>query len=206
MHIDKETNREILHKKGEYKVDDNGKYFTETLGDREIYGKQAVASSDLLTKEGTWLNKIDFFDSDGLNKSAWGTTFKIAAQVTPYLIPGFNKIWGGLSATFGMASVLPTFYKAMDGILTGNEALTEQNSLWKGATNAENWFSKFNSSFSDSAQGGLANYEQMGSLVSDIFSQIYQQRAAASVSKWFKNTDLTKAEKELIQNYTAKYA
>ena len=119
------------------------------------------------------------------------------AQVTPYLIPGVNKIWGGLSAIFGLASVLPTFYKSMDGILTGNESLTEQNFLWKGATNAENWFSKFNSSFSDSAQGGLANYEQMGSLVSDIFSQIYQQRAAASVAKWFKNTDLTTTEKEL---------
>ena len=205
MHLDKESGREVLHKKGEYKTDDNGKFFTETLNGREIYGKQIVAASDTLTKEGTWLNSIDFFDSDGLEKSTWGTTFKIGSQIAPYLIPGFNVVWGGITASLGLASIMPTFYKALDGIFTGNENLKEQNSLWKGATNAENWFSKFNNSFSDESQSSLFNYEQLGTMVGDIFSQIYQQRAAASLSKLIKSTDLTSSEQKLVKEFTDKY-
>ena len=204
-HLDKFTGRNIFHKKGEYKTDDYGKYYTETLNGREVYGKQVVAATDTLTKEGTWLNKIDYFDSDGLEKSAWGTTFKIATQVVPYLIPGVNEVWGGITAAYGLASVLPTFYKAIDGIFSGNEETYEQNSLWKAATNTENWFSKFNNSFSDEAQSGLLNYEQLGTLVGDIFSQIYQQRAMASISKYLKANDLSSVEKEMVDKLRKKY-
>jgi hypothetical protein len=51
-HLDSE-NRAIKHSKGEYKINKDGKFYTETLGDREIYGKEAVAITDILTKEGT---------------------------------------------------------------------------------------------------------------------------------------------------------
>ena len=74
----------------------------------------------MLTKEGSTLNKIDFFDSDGKEKSAIGTTFKIASEIAPFLIPGFNIFYGGLKMAIGLFSVLPTFYKAGEGIFLGD--------------------------------------------------------------------------------------
>lgn len=49
-------------------------------------------------------------------KSAIGTTFKIASEIAPFLIPGFNIFYGGLKMAIGLSSVLPTFYKAGEGI------------------------------------------------------------------------------------------
>jgi hypothetical protein len=40
-------------------------------------------------------------------------------------------------------------------------------------------------SYSDSARNSRANYEQLGSLVTSIFSQIYEQRAAATLATMF---------------------
>ena len=97
-HIDPITGRTVKHKKGEYRLNDDGKFFTETIGKKQGYDQEFVALSDILTKEDTWLNKIDFFDSDDKEKSAAGTVMKVAASVAPYLVPGFNTIWGGVSA------------------------------------------------------------------------------------------------------------
>ena len=68
---------------------------------------------------------MDFFDSDGKDKSAFGTTMKFAASVAPYLIPGLNVLYGGIKMTMGLASVLPTFYKAGEGLFTGESSGTE---------------------------------------------------------------------------------
>jgi len=37
------------------------------------------------------MNTVDFFDSDGREKSIAGTTFKTVAAIAPYLIPGVNR-------------------------------------------------------------------------------------------------------------------
>jgi hypothetical protein len=39
--------------------------------------------SDTFTREGTVLNKFDFYDSDGKGKSVFGTAMKTAAQIVP---------------------------------------------------------------------------------------------------------------------------
>lgn len=108
------------HKKGDWKFNNEGNLYIETLGNREIYGKQVVNPLDLLTDDTSAINKVDFFDSDGKDKSVIGTTAKLAAEIAPFLIPGFNTIYGGFKAAVGLASVLPTFYKSMEGILLGD--------------------------------------------------------------------------------------
>ena len=40
MHYDAELGREVKHEKGDLKYNENGKPYYETLGDREVYGKQ----------------------------------------------------------------------------------------------------------------------------------------------------------------------
>ena len=51
---------------------------------------------------------------------------------------------------------------------------------------SQGYLAKYNQrSVSDKSQGSLFNYEQLGGIVSDIYSQIYEQRAAAGLSKFF---------------------
>lgn len=197
-HVDERTGQKVKHRKGDWKVK-NGNLFIETLGNREIYGKQVVNPMDLLTTDGSLANKFDFFDSDSKEKSAVKTTLKLAAEITPFLIPGFNVYYAGVRTAIGLASVLPTFYKSFEGILIGDN----KSSLTDLATSAEGYMAKFAaSSTSDEAQGSMFNYEQVTQMVSDIFAQIYEQRAAASLSKLFtssKTAQLTAKQSELTQ-------
>lgn len=185
-HEDPFTGRTIKHSKGDWKIGRNGSFYIEKLGNREVFGKQIVNPLDILTKEGTKINNIDFFDSDGKEKSIVGTTMKLAAEVAPLLIPIFNTYYGGFKMAMGLASVLPTFYKAAEGLLLGDHPEGTETTLWKNMNKAEGYMSKFSArSFSDKSSESLFNYEQLGSMVSDVFSQIYEQRAAASMSKMF---------------------
>ena len=185
-HEDPFTGRTIKHSKGDWKIGRNGSFYIEKLGNREVFGKQIVNPLDILTKEGTKINNIDFFDSDGKEKSIVGTTVKLAAEVAPLLIPIFNTYYGGFKMAMGLASVLPTFYKAAEGLLLGDHPEGTETTLWKNMNKAEGYMSKFSArSFSDKSSESLFNYEQLGSMVSDVFSQIYEQRAVASMSKMF---------------------
>lgn len=183
--LDPVTKRLISHNKGDWKINEDGNLYIETLGNREIYGKQIVNPTDLLTTDGSDFNKIDFFDSDGRTKSIGGTTMKLATEVAPFLIPGVGLWYGGFKMAIGLASVLPTFYKAGEGLFLGDNNGLETG-MWKMMNAAEGYTSKFTeNSTSDEAQKSMWNYEQLGSMVTDVFSQIYEQRAAASLSKLF---------------------
>lgn len=204
VHEDPISGRQIKHKKGEWKLNDKGQFYTETLGSRSGYGKQFVAASDTLTKEDSALNKFDFFDSDGLSKSPVGTTFKAMAKIAPYMIPGVNVVWGGTTAAIQLAGVMPTFAKMLEGIAVGGDSnyesdFTKQMNRW------ENYFKKFDPSYSDDAQGSNWGYQQIANTVSDIFGQLYQMRAAASISKLVKTDPTNKAiesfRKEMLPKY-----
>ena len=215
-HNDSETGRLIEHKKGDWKYDDGGNLYTEKLAGREVYGKQVVNPMDILTVEGTTLDKFNFLDSDDREKSMVGTVFKTAFEIAPYFIPSFGvmkgalavrSLYGGLNAGIGLAATLPTFYKAIEGFLLGDE----NTLLTKGATNLEGWMSKFaTSSTSDRGQSSAFSFEQVASMVGSIFSQIHEQRAMASLSKYFvradeqylkKGTELgNKINQELLEN------
>ena len=117
-HYNKILGREVSHKSGDWKYDDTGNYFTETIGDREIYNKQVVNPSDLLTTEGTLMNRVDFFDSDGRTKNILGATLKMGVGIAPFLIPGVGQAYAGLRVFTGLASVMPTFAKSFEAVLT----------------------------------------------------------------------------------------
>jgi hypothetical protein len=204
-HKDLETGKTVAHKKGEWKTDKNGKFYLETLGDREHYGLEIVSSWDTLTSEGSWMNAINVYESDDKDKSIAGTTIKLVTSLIPYFIPGFNKIWGAMHMIYGLSSIMPTFYKSIEGVVLGgeNKDFDEQSALWQYATKAENWFGKFKGSTSDEGKNSLLNYEQMGTIVGDVFAQIYEQRAAASIAgKLLKSQQKTaQAIKNLSQTH-----
>ena len=199
-HFDASLGREIKHSKGEWKTDENGEYYTELAGNKQQYGKEFVALSDVLTKEDSWANKIDFFDSDDKHKSIGGQLMKTAATIAPYMIPGVNLAWGGITAAVSMGTVLPTFAKMLEGIAIGDK----ETSFTKAMSAQENWFNKFSKSHSDEAQKSIINAETILETVGDVFGQLYQMRAAASLSKLFANS-MTKAEKQASQKFAEKF-
>ena len=188
-HVDPATNKVVSHKKGQWKTDSEGKFYLETLGDREIYGKQVLSALDTLVSENSSMQNFAFWESDEREKSVMGTTMNLVAHIAPFFIPGFNTYWGGLHMLWGLSSVLPTFYKAAEGFFLGDT----HSSLWEGANKAEGWFSKYEQSLSEEAQDSFWNYEQMSKMIGDVFSQIYEQRAAAKMA-----TKLMQAEKKSL--------
>lgn len=183
------TKQTIVHKKGDWKTNDEGNFYIETLGNREIYGKQIVNPMDVLTTDGSAFNKVDFLESDGKSKSMLATAAKLVVEITPFLIPGLQTYYGGYKMAMGLSYVLPTFYKAIEGMLTGDVSAGNETALWKKMNSAQGYLAKFNqTSISEEGNSSIFNFEQLGSMVSDIYSQIYEQRAAASLSLLFYKT------------------
>ena len=201
-HLDPFTGYMTSHKKGEWKVNDDGNLYTEKISDKNIYGKQVVSTSDILTTDGSLVDQFNFLDSDGRQKSIAGTVFKLSSEIAPFLMPKIGTYYAGVKTAVSLISVLPTFYKAIEGAFLGDE----ETSLTKGATQMENWMSKFNqNSVSDQADS-LLSFEQMSGMVSDIFSQIYEQRSAASLSKMIMKGDklMDDATEKLAKNINGK--
>ena len=138
-HFDQVLGRTVEHHKGDWKTDENGEFYTETIGNRQSYGKEFVAYSDILTKEDSWANNIDFFDSDDKNKSIGGIAAKFVAQSLPYMFPVVREIWGGVTATIGLATVLPTFGKMLEGIAHG----AEETDFTRTMSSMENLLNRF---------------------------------------------------------------
>ena len=186
-HADPVSGLTVKHKKGDWKVDETGSYYLETLANREVYGKQVVALQDILTKDDSVWNRFDPFDSDGKEKSVGKIVTKTLVEIAPLLIPykNINTIYGGLRAGIGLITTLPTFYKGLENILMGDNKTVFTDPV----TSAEGWLSKFSqTSSSDKGAESMWTGEQMAEMVTGIFSQIYEQRAMASLSHYMVNT------------------
>ena len=160
---------QVKHRKGDYKVDENGDFYYEKLGAKESYGRDVLRWTDTLTVDGSTLNKFDFMDSDGLDKSITGAILKTSAQLAPFLIPGVNTVAGAIGAFAGLASVAPTLTKAINNITISTDT--------SGLTKAENFFAKFAPTQSDKGrQGGIISVEGIADVLSSSASQLYSQK------------------------------
>lgn len=178
----------VQHKRGDLKYR-NGLPYYETLGDRSLSGKQVLTYSDSLTREGSWLNKYDFFDSDGLDKNMVGTIAKTAFITIPYLIPGVGEILGATTAFVALNRVLPVLGKAIANIAGGSE----DNEFNKTMNQYEGWFAKFDPSVSDNSQQHLVTFENLGNLISSVSGQLFQQRVVGSIPRLLnKSGDIVK--------------
>ena len=168
---------ELVHRKGDLKIDDEGNPYYEELGNRNIYGRDVLHYTDVLTDDLSKFNAYDFFDSDGIDKSIGGIVMKTTANLVPYLIPGFRWVWAGINASLEIAKVLPVLGKAVNGIFGG----TEDNELAKDLSKWEGYLGRFESSTSDATRQNPWSLETLGSLISDITGQLYQQRLISSI-------------------------
>ena len=204
-----ENGRLVHHNKGDYKYDPiTGKPFYETVGNREIYDKDVLKLSDTLTKEGTKINKMDFFDSDGLDKSVGGTVMKLTTSLAPTLlalIPGFWPLglaYGTISAAIALSQLMPTLGKAVNGFFTNDNLDTE---IGKKLNKAEAWTARFGKSVSDRSREKLVTLENAASLIKDVAMQLFQQRAVQYIPRLFKNNPSIYNNAELAKTLSYAY-
>lgn len=177
--IDKDGTK---HKKGDYKLNEDGTYYYETLGGRSPIGKQVLSSLDTLTVEGTKLNKYDFFDSDDIEKSVGGVIAKNVASLIPMFIGGpIGTVYSTALIAREMAKSLPMLYGMTTALFSDSETPKWMNTI---AAMGD----KFTSGTSDYAKEHTFSIENFGNLISDVALQWGQQKGIAQAINKLKGS------------------
>ena len=163
--FDPETGQKI-HSKGEYKLNEAGTYYYETLGGRDVYGKQVLNKMNVLTTDGSVANRFDFFDSDDIEqKSIGGSILKNAALVGSMFIPYVGPVVTGLSVLQQVAGLTATLGK----LFVGNESET--------LNNIQGWVKSVNrSSQTEYAANNTWCSENFLNMIGDTIAQLKEQR------------------------------
>lgn len=198
--VDPYTGNTITHKKGEWKVNDEGEYYTERLNGRSLIGKQVVSATDYLTSENSSINKYDFFDADDIEKSVGGTIAKNLAAVLPMFVPYVNTVYSGLLVTREISKSLPMLY----GMAMGFAGSDNVDSKLLNTMAA--YGQRMTGGTSDYAQQNTFSFENFGNLMSDVALQWGQQKFIANTFSKLSgggqkaiNTAYAKAQGEYIQ-------
>lgn len=198
VEIDPITGNKVKHLKGEWKVNEDGEYYTEKSNGRNLRGKQVVSAEDYLTSENSAINKYDFMDSDDLEKSVAGTVAKNVAAIIPMLIPRVNSIYSGLLVGREIAKALPMAYGMISTFLGGEEDSQLANTIAA-------YGQKFTGSTSDYAQQKTFAFENFGNLMSDVALQWGQQKFIVNTFNKLKSGG-EEAIKAATLNAQKKYA
>lgn len=188
------------HKKGDYKLNEEGTYYYETLGGRSPIGKQVLSSLDTLTVDGTKLNKYDFFDSDDVEKSVGGVIAKNVATLIPMFIGGpIGTVYSTALIAREMAKSLPMLYGMTTALFSDSETPKWMNTI---AAMGD----KFTSGTSDYAKEHTFSVENFGNLISDVALQWGQQKGIAQAINKLKGSKnyVEEAMEDAAKLYKAK--
>jgi hypothetical protein len=183
VHYDADLGKELTHYKGEYKFNEEGKPFYETLAGREVYGKQVLSPWDVLTVDGTAADKWNFMSGDDKRKSILGNITRAAAYAAPYFIPGVGQYY--TLATIGSAlltDVVPVLTKAGLGIFL-NDTFGDTE-FTKALNELEGYGRRFQPSQSDESSKTILNWDNISVMMADVFGQLAQQRGIAKIPGW----------------------
>lgn len=184
-HYDTFTGQMVQHKKGQYKLNKYGLPYAETLNGRSLTNKEVVSGFDFLTAEGTGINKYDFFDSDGLDKSVTGTLMKSVTAIAPlFMGPYVAPIYSGLLVGRELMKTFPMLY----GITTAWFNTPEENSILNKLAGIGQ---SLTTGTSDAGKSSMLNVEVLSSMLTDVALQWSQQKAiASSINKLRGGKDL----------------
>lgn len=197
QHIDQITGQKVKHTKGEYKLNAFGEPYTEKLNGRSLVGKEVVSAFDNLTIDGEGLNKYDFLDSDGIDKSTTGTIMKGVASLAPIMIPYFGEVYAGIMVTKELSKTLPMLY----GIVAPWVGLPDEQPI---LNTIAGYGKKFTQSMSDESNQSVFNKEQFVNLISDVALQWGQQAFVSKAIQKLKGTSnmMEDATSKAFVNYT----
>lgn len=182
FHEDPMSGQLVEHKKGQPKINSDGKYFYETLNGRSLAGKQVLSKFDTLTVDGDSLNQFDFFDSDEKEKSIGGSIMKGVATVAPLFM-------GPVGTVLATAQVLREFGKVMpmvDGMLSAVTGTNTDTAFSKWANNWTGRMTSITQSVSDYSQQNMFSLENFANLASDVALQWGQQQQVAKGFAWLR--------------------
>lgn len=174
---DPETGRMVKHYKGEMKLDENGSPYYETLGNRAAHGKEFLSPFNVITKEGSTINKFDFLDNDGKEKSVAGTIAQTVATIAPMFIPYVGEYYTYGLVAKNSAQLGITLYKMLDGVFNPDKKDYEYGLL----NTIEGKLSSLSPGVSEESKENMITFENFGNLISDVASQLYQQRLLAQI-------------------------
>lgn len=173
FHKDPFTGEMVGHKKGEYKLNDNGEYFYETLNGRSLIGKEVLSATDILTVDGEGLNKYDFLDSDDKEKSIMGSLAKTALLVTPLLFGG------PVSATYSALLVAKEMTKSLPMLQGMLSSAFGDGSDSKLINTLAGYANKFTMGVSEHSKQNVFTWENTINLMGDVALQWGQQQYIA---------------------------
>ena len=180
-HIDPITGLTRLHKKGEYKLNDKGTYYYETLAGRTPIGKEVLSVFDTLTVDGEGINKYDFFDSDDIQKSIGGVIAKNVAVLLPMFTPA-GTAYSALLVAKEFSKAIPMLY----GFAT---MFSDNQEAPKWVNNVAAIGTKFSGGTSQYAKENTFSFENFGNLIADVALQWGQQKAIAGAINKLRGAD-----------------
>lgn len=167
QHKDLMTGKIVNHAKGDLKTDADGNFYYEKLDGRNIYNRRVLNKMNVLTTDGSFWNKYDFFDSDDLNeKGILPTTLKNLALVGSMFIPYVGPWITGLSIATQTTGMLTTLGKMALG--SDNATLSEVEGFVKSLDRQ--------SARSEYAQNNTWCWENFINLIGDVVGQLKEQR------------------------------
>lgn len=173
-HIDPFTGKEVKHAKGEWKTDEFGNYYAETINNEEAIDKQFVTWSEVLTDDESPWNKIDIFDSDDIDSNIFRTLLKGTAIVgSSVLFPSVGATLFYTTAAVNLTRVLPQVSKSIAAFFGADEFDTLNK--W------DNTMRRFGRSSSDYSQEHFFSLENILNLAIDSYMQLGTQRAIAMI-------------------------
>lgn len=166
-HIDPTSGETVEHKKGDFKLNNEGQFYYEKLDGRDVYGKRILNKMNVLTTDGSFWNKYDFFDSDDIEqKSIGGTALKNLALVGSMFIPYVGPWIAGFSIATQLAGLGATFGKMAAG--SDNSTLSAIEG-WSKSMNRQNAKTQY-------AQENTWCWENFIGLIGDVMGQLKEQR------------------------------
>ena len=173
--LDKFTGEMVTHKKGDLKLNSNGKPYYETLAGRNPYSKQVLSTFDNLTAESSPINKYDFFDSDDLEKSISGSLAKNLLGVAPMLMgPEVAAIYSGALVARELLKTAPMVWGMVNSLWSNQ---LPQNPILNGL---EAKMMQATGSSSDHANANMGfTTETVLNLMGDVALQWGQQQQIA---------------------------
>lgn len=187
-----ENGIKVEHHAGDLRLGSNGDPQYQILGKKSAVGRDILHYTDTFTRDDEWLNKFDFFDNDGLKKSVGGTIARTSFMLLPMFIPGVNTAVGWAGAALALAQTLPGYLRSVQGTITGNN----DNAFGRQMNQIENYFSRFGTTMSRSAQNSFFNKENLGEMIASSAAQLFQQRNIINAAgNLIKMADANKARK-----------
>lgn len=190
----------VTHHKGEYKYNQFGTYYYETLNGRSPIGKQVLAASDIISPENSALNQIDFFDSDDMKKSTAGVIAKNVALLAPMALSApVSSFYISALIAKEMTKSLPMMASLYSMIDQDYETPEWMNTLAaKGA--------QLTTSTSEHSKKNTFTLENIFNLMSDVALQWGQQKQIAKSVAYFNNKEPLKKAEDLAFKFYQKKA